>query len=504
MAFEDSDDQNQNDSAEERDRMLFRLLTSSRIKSPLPAFSRAPEEAATPSASLLGRPVAPRVPAPREIPLTTPTVESTTESYPRVLGLGASRPTRPDVMPTRADFPAKPEVSGVRKYLGLGLSALAGLNDPRAVGPLVEGILHGQRDKSERQYQQSIQDWERGLSDQEKQAQIEEAKARTGETQARTASLRNPPQKEGVTPEETTIHDLMAGANGQPRINPDTGKPYTYLEAYGAVQQAKQGAKPEKTPSFEEQTFAEWQKTHPKGTRLQFANEQVAGKASAEAAARFPYEKSLKDQEIADNPVFAVDPKTNQRLQTTVGEAKQKGYSNPVKVSQGDVEKEYQLNSQINDMQLNTSRYRVALNKMATVGPQERLAITHILSDPSVNNLLLQGVGMPAVVSMAEQSGKGRDWNSLKPATQDALIGYLRMKNTALLAQKALTGMGRASKEAMDIELANMPSPIEGATVGNKKLDAWQQNIDQIATRSVRLPGQDQAQDVRKRIESQQ
>jgi hypothetical protein len=56
----------------------------------------------------------------------------------------------------------------------------------------------------------------------------------------------HPPAKEGLTPEETTIHDLMTGEGGQPRINPDTQKPYTYLEAYTAMNEAKEGAKPGK------------------------------------------------------------------------------------------------------------------------------------------------------------------------------------------------------------------------------------------------------------------
>jgi hypothetical protein len=51
----------------------------------------------------------------------------------------------------------------------------------------------------------------------------------------------------GKTTEEATLHDLMTGGeNGQPRINPDTKKPYTYLEAFAAENQAKQAAKPDK------------------------------------------------------------------------------------------------------------------------------------------------------------------------------------------------------------------------------------------------------------------
>ena len=236
--------------------------------------------------------------------------------------------------------------------------------------------------------------------------------------------------------------------------------------------------------------------------RNQQATKQAGAQAAATAAARQPYELQLKNMEMANNPVFAVNPATKARELTTVAEAKAKGYSNPIKASQGDVEKETQLTSQVNDMQLNTSRYRVALNAMSNLSAADRTAMTHILSDPSVNNLLLQGAGFPAVISMAEQAGKGRDWNALSPDKQDALIGYLRMKNTGLLAQKVLTGMGRASKEALDIELANMPSPIEGATVGNKKLDAWQQNIDQMASRTVKLPWMPSPQELKGAIEN--
>jgi len=72
-----------------------------------------------------------------------------------------------------------------------------------------------------------------------------------------------------------------------------------------------------------------------------------------------------------------------------------------------------------------------------------------------------------------------------------------------LLFQKVSTGMGKASKEAMDIEISNMPMPAEGATVGNQKLQSFQENIDQMASRSVKLPWQDTWQDVKSRVEGQ-
>lgn len=85
--------------------------------------------------------------------------------------------------------------------------------------------------------------------------------AQADEARARAESLRHPPQKEGLTPEETTIHDLMTGENGQPRINPDTQKPYSYLEAFKAVNDAKQAAKPEKANDFDK-FYSDWLKDH--------------------------------------------------------------------------------------------------------------------------------------------------------------------------------------------------------------------------------------------------
>jgi hypothetical protein len=71
------------------------------------------------------------------------------------------------------------------------------------------------------------------------QAGIEKTEAETGEAKARTKALETPTEKEPANPESEVLHDLMTGADGQPRMNPDTQQPYTYLEAYRAAQQAK-------------------------------------------------------------------------------------------------------------------------------------------------------------------------------------------------------------------------------------------------------------------------
>ena len=87
----------------------------------------------------------------------------------------------------------------------------------------------------------------------EERAKEELAKSETRETAAKTAeseeALRAAQTEQAKkttelagqpkTDEEKTLHDLMTGGdNGQPRMNPETKQPYTYLEAYGATKRA--------------------------------------------------------------------------------------------------------------------------------------------------------------------------------------------------------------------------------------------------------------------------
>ncbi len=83
------------------------------------------------------------------------------------------------------------------------------------------------------------------LGEAKEQAATADTASQTALRNQQTEDLQHPQPKVGETPEETTVHDLMTGQNGQPRINPQTNKPYSYLEAFQAVNQAKQDVKPD-------------------------------------------------------------------------------------------------------------------------------------------------------------------------------------------------------------------------------------------------------------------
>ncbi|HEY2496569.1 MAG TPA: hypothetical protein VGK24_05830 [Candidatus Angelobacter sp.] len=122
------------------------------------------------------------------------------------------------------------------------------------------------------------------------------------------ANLENPPDKTGDTPEEKTIHDLMAGENGNPRINPDTNKPYQYLEAYQTVKQAADS----------KDAFQLWKKQNPGASvadwlKLQQDNKNT--KQSTEDQYIEEYRKTNPGSSIADAvKAYASDTQKPERL----------------------------------------------------------------------------------------------------------------------------------------------------------------------------------------------
>jgi hypothetical protein len=174
---------------------------------------------------------------PRTSASTAPDAHDPLGSIPDVRSSGAA--PRPAVLQNRSQFSdAENRFSekhhfwgGVLKGLDVGASILA----PGAM-QLVPGTMLNQRTQDAR-----------ANNTLQAQTQQRQEQATLDKTKAETERLLHPAAKEGLTPEETTIHDLMTGEGGKPRVNPETGKPYSYLEAFTAVKQATQDVKPDKT-----------------------------------------------------------------------------------------------------------------------------------------------------------------------------------------------------------------------------------------------------------------
>lgn len=236
----------------------------------------------------------PRVPAPRSVPLATPTVEppggagpslgdQPAAGRPSLLNAVRSQPARPNVMPARADFPVKP-IPTWEKVAGIAAAPF--------LPNLTQSIFQGPERKAEAQYKGAVEDYQRGLSDEERQANIENIRS---EIKARDTK----PVPE-VKPEAEAFSDLIR-----------QGK--TPREAYEILRQA--GQKPP-TPSFEEQSYSEWaatQKAAGKPTdRMTFEKARAAATQKPERPERPQRQLAITpDNKVVElTPGMAVPPGT--------------------------------------------------------------------------------------------------------------------------------------------------------------------------------------------------
>jgi hypothetical protein len=210
----------------------------------------AAETAATPSTPpvmLSGATAQPNLPQPKvqlnpapslgmpptpTVPLTNPSAQPMKPGWPQV--------QQDD---QRAITDAQQKAASVkpgflRHLAAMGLGAAAGFGGGGQVGAEVaQKFLNRPKVEAE----QAVTDAEsRAKADQSAavvQAGLEKEAAETREANARAAQLENPPEKDKtVTPEEQAFSDLLK------QTNPETGKPYTAIEAYRAVRTA--GATP--------------------------------------------------------------------------------------------------------------------------------------------------------------------------------------------------------------------------------------------------------------------
>lgn len=209
----------------------------------------------------------------------------------------------------------------------------------------------------------------------------------------------------------------------------------------------------------------------------------------------------VETQNLGDQPIFALDPNTNERVMTTRPEAQAKGYTNPVSVKEGDVSKETDARAMINDVQLNKSRYLSAMQQvysqpMTTAQKNALTALTPEKLGMDFGELFK--LELPDVM---QKVANATAFSVLTKAQKEAVVGYYSTLASVPAAQKALTNIGKANKEMMDLELRTIPTPLMDQGSFQTMLDRFQGNIEQTSKKTVRIPGMPSTQDIRNQIE---
>jgi hypothetical protein len=207
---------------------------------------------------------------------------------------------------------------------------------------------------------------------------------------------------------------------------------------------------------------------------------------------------------LGDQPIFAMDPNTNERVMTTRPEAQAKGFTNPVPVKEGDVSKETDARAMINDVQLNKSRYMAAMQRVYSepmTNAQKTALVALTPEKLGVDFGSLFKLELPDVMQKVSNASA---FSVLTPVQKQAVVGYYSTLASVPAAQKALTNIGRSNKEMMDLELRTIPTPIMDEGTFGTMLDRFQGNIDQTSKKTVRIPGMPSTSDIRNTYEGQQ
>lgn len=212
-------------------------------------------------------------------------------------------------------------------------------------------------------------------------------------------------------------------------------------------------------------------------------------------------------------PAVAFDPVNNESVLTTQGEAAQKGFQQVVPVKQSDIEKYRTSQAQFNDVQANTSRYRSAATDFGNLPVATRLAdmarIDSIINKAGAFDLKVsigeggevQLPGLSALLEGLSRETRSASYGSLSPQGKALVDGYYRTMAAVPAYQKALTGIGRSNKEMLELELNNIPNPTLGPGDMLRKLNAFQENIDQGVAGIPRMKGIPTTKEIRAKFE---
>jgi hypothetical protein len=181
-------------------------------------------------------------------------------------------------------------------------------------------------------------------------------------------------------------------------------------------------------------------------------------------------------------------------------------------MSIGDMDKDRQALRQLNDVQLNTSRYTKAANealkKEPTTGDYTNIhSILNKAGALDLNVAIGEGgnIKIPVLSSLIE--GLNREVNSeayaaLSLQAKGLIDGYIRTLSAIPAYQKALTQIGRSNKETLDLELSNIPNPTMKPADIIRKQNQFQENIDRASEGfPINLPGLKSPKQVREETE---
>lgn len=210
----------------------------------------------------------------------------------------------------------------------------------------------------------------------------------------------------------------------------------------------------------------------------------------------------------------ALDPKTNERVYTTLAAANQKNMEGFEPMTQGAIQKEKGAARQFNDVQAKVSRYEKAISDYSKTDfntQAKDLAFIHSMQEKvgafDFNISIGEGgkIELPIVSKLLKGlSTMERDtsFNSLSPQGKAMVVAWKGALAAVPAYVKALTDTGRSNKEVMDLELAQMPNPSMSPQDALMHIKSFQENIDRGQEGRVHFRDIENAKGIQQKIEN--
>jgi len=241
---------------------------------------------------------------------------------------------------------------------------------------------------------------------------------------------------------------------------------------------------------------------------LQTAHTQNQGEKLALAKASAQQKEDVKD---VKDTVYGYDPKTNELVMTNRSDAADRDLQGVYSVKAGDIKNDRAAIRQLNDVQLNVSRYKTAADAAAKNGISgtDYVNMHSLLNKAGALDLNVAvgeggSIKIPVLTGLIEglnREQQSEAYHAMSPEGKALYDGYIRSLSAVPAYQKALTGIGRSNKEMLDLELANIPSPTMKPQDIQSKMRQFQENLDRAGEGFPRMPGMKTNKDIRRETE---
>jgi hypothetical protein len=181
----------------------------------------------------------------------------------------------------------------------------------------------------------------------------------------------------------------------------------------------------------------------------------------------------------------------NETVLTTAKEADANGYTNPRRVGTKEIQDDTQLNNRLADVATKLTRYESTVQQ--PLSEKDRGLIASALED---DKFKIGALGAELPVDWMNQLAKASYFNQMSPDAQKKVIAYFNSRESMVGYQRVLSGSGRSSDKAMELNLQALPSPLTDPGFARESIGQFKENLHVAGRGLPRMPGIPKAEDV--------